>query len=106
MQIDRDGVERAAASDADGPRRLAKSGLMTGFLPAFRHLETGEVRLCRMENGQISRDHLLDGLPEHWIVDRDAGGRPSALVYAIEPGFMRGAEFWTLADFSHPALDG
>ncbi|NEV60478.1 hypothetical protein [Thiorhodococcus minor] len=106
MQINRDISKVDAVQASDAPRRLTFGGLMTGFLPAFRHLETGEVRLCRMKDGQIAREHLLDGLPSHWVIDRDPKGRASELVYAVEPGFMRGSEFWTLADFSHPLLDG
>jgi hypothetical protein len=105
MQLDRDTKESLSAAGASAARHLAREGLMTGFSPAFRHLETGEVRLCRMRDGRLSREHLLDGLPDHWVLDRDSRGRPAALASEIEPGFLRGIEFWTLDDFTHPALD-
>ncbi|MBK1721335.1 hypothetical protein [Thiocystis violacea] len=106
MQLSRDTTESAAVSTSETPRRLAPAAVMAGFLPAFRHLETGEVRLCKMEDGRLSREHFLDGLPDHWVLDRDQKGRPASLVYAIEPGFVRGIDFWSLGDFTHPALDG
>ena len=106
MLLDRDAHASLSAPTVRGPRRLVQTGFIAGFLPAFRHLETGEVRLCRMQDGRLSREHLLDGLPDHWVLERDAGGRPAALVLAIEPGFVRGIEFWTLDDLNHPALDG
>lgn len=94
----------------DGPRagvrRFDSSGLVSGFLPAFRHLETGEIRLCQLDDGRISRRHLLDSLPDDWILERDASGRPAALVSEVEPGFLRGIQFWTLQNLANPRLDG
>ncbi|MTW20949.1 hypothetical protein [Allochromatium palmeri] len=88
------------------PRRLDSSGLVSGFLPAFRHLATGEIRLCQLADGRISVRHLLDSLPDDWIQERDSSGRPATLVSDIEPGFLRGIQFWTLENLAHPALDG
>ena len=87
-------------------RRADAASLAFGFIPAFRHLETGEVRLCQLADGRVSTDHLLDSLPNHWVLERDAKGRPMILVSAIEPGFIRGIQFWSLEDMVHPALDG
>ncbi|EXJ16854.1 hypothetical protein [Imhoffiella purpurea] len=80
--------------------------LSVGFLPAFRHQESGEVRLCQFSDGSISPIHLIDCLPSRWVRERDAEGRPSALIGAIEAGFLRGADFWSLRDLLHPRLDG
>ncbi|MBK1717768.1 hypothetical protein CKO27_08965 [Thiocystis violacea] len=91
---------------AAGSRGVDPACLVSGFLPAFRHLETGEIRLCRQEDGGLSRGHLLDSLPDHWILERDARGRPTILVTAVEPGFLRGIEFWNLENLTHPVLDG
>ena len=87
-------------------QRFDSSGLVSGFLPAFRHLETGEIRLCQLADGRISRRHLLDSLPDDWILERDAHGRPAALVSEVEPGFLRGIQFWTLQNLANPRLDG
>lgn len=87
-------------------RRFDASGLVRGFLPAFRHIETGEIRLCRQADGCLSRHHLLDSLPDDWILERDAGGRPATLVSQVEPGFLRGIQFWTLQNLANPRLDG
>jgi len=79
--------------------------LSVGFMPAFRHQGSGEVRLCQFSDGSISTIHVLDFLPEDWVMERDAEGRPLALVGAIEAGFLRGADFWSLGDLLHPRLD-
>lgn len=88
------------------PYSLEASGLARGFIPAFRHLGTGEIRLCRLADGRISGSHVLDSLPEDWIEERDADGHPAALVSEVEPGFLRGSQFWTLENLIHPRLDG
>ncbi len=106
MQGNRDindarGTAALSNTHEDASRRLTLSGLTAGFLPAFRHRETGEVRLCGLLDG-----HLLDDLPDQWVIERDRKGRPSALAHAIEAGFLRGIAFWALGDFSRPTLDG
>jgi hypothetical protein len=37
----------------------------------------------------------MDGLPEEWVADRDAGGCPRALKPSIVAGFVRDGEFYT-----------
>lgn len=80
--------------------------LLVGFLPAFRHRQTGEVRLCQLADGRVASVHLLDSLPTDWVAVRDGCGRPAALIAAIEAGYLRGDAFWTLGDLIHPSLDG
>ncbi len=89
-----------------GADSLETSGLTRGFMPAFRHLRTGEIRLCRFTDGQLARAHLLDTLPDDWIEERDPEGRPASLISEVEPGFLRGIQFWTLDNLVHPRLDG
>jgi hypothetical protein len=106
MQLIPDTSLALSSAQAEPRRGLDAAKLVNGFLPAFRHLETGEVRLCRLEDGRPSRRYRLDSLPDHWVLERDARGEPSALVSAVEPGFLRGIQFWSLEDLVHPALDG
>ena len=80
--------------------------LLIGFLPAFRHQQTGEVHLCQLADGRVAAMHLLDSLPAAWVAVRDGCGRPASLIPAIEAGYLRGEEFWTLGDLIHPGLDG
>jgi hypothetical protein len=80
--------------------------LLLGFIPAFRHQDSGEIRLCQGADGRIARQHLLDALPAAWVVERDREGRAVALAAAVEPGYLRGDTFWRLYDLTHPTLDG
>lgn len=106
MMLERGVSVSLSAKTAQGPKNRLSPALIVGFLPAFRHQGSGEVRLCQFTDGRIARVHLLDSLPSHWVAERDWDGRPSALVAAVEPGYLRGAEFWRLEDFTHPGLDG
>lgn len=85
---------------------LSRSALVRGFRPAFRHELSGEIRLSQTVDGILASEHLLDGLPSRWIAERDRAGRALALVREIRAGYLRGVEFWTLADLQHPPLDG
>lgn len=90
---------------AAGRQSSFTQALAAGFLPAFRHRQDGEIRLCRFPDGAMATVHLIDLLPTHWVRERDDDGRPSALVAAVEAGFLRGLEFWSLDDLIHPRLD-
>lgn len=94
------------AVKAPAPQARVSADLIVGFLPAFRHRDSGEVRLCQLPDGGLAREHLLDSLPAHWVAERDWDGRPTALVAAVEPGYLRGPEFWRLRDLAQPHLDG
>lgn len=65
------------------------------FEPAFRDDATGRVELSRYADGAVAPMHLMDGLPEEWVADRDAGGCPRALKPSIVAGFVRDGEFYT-----------
>lgn len=105
MMLERVVSFAASATTVRGQRWRLSPALTLGFLPAFRHRELGEVRLCQFSDGRIARKHLLDSLPAHWVAERDENGRPQALIAAVEAGYLRGAEFWRLDDLAHPVLD-
>lgn len=96
----------ASAMVADEPSWRGSSALAAGFLSAFRHQQSGEVRLCQFSDGTLAPMHVLDQLPTHWVSERDRDGRPTALITGIEAGYLRGESFWTLDDLRHPGLDG
>lgn len=66
-----------------------------GFLPAFYDIATGRAELARFADGRPAPMHLLDGLPEEWVVERDAAGRVRAVKSTVISGFIRGAYFYT-----------
>ncbi|MBD3619766.1 MAG: hypothetical protein HUJ28_09855 [Chromatiales bacterium] len=73
-----------------------------GFLPAFRDIATGETHLSINSDGSLAPVHLLDGIPDHWVLQRDQQARVVALRETVIAGYLRGASFYThreLQDF-------
>lgn len=66
-----------------------------GFLPAFRDPSNGETHLAVNEDGTPSPIHVLDGLPEAWVAERDELGRVIELRDGIVPGFLRDGRFFS-----------
>ena len=66
-----------------------------GFLPAFHDLTSGRTVLARFADGRPAPMHLLEGLPDAWVVNRDSAGRPSALRQSVIAGFVRDGLFYT-----------
>jgi hypothetical protein len=66
-----------------------------GFRPAFHDLTSGRTALARFADGRPAPMHLLEGLPEEWVVQRDASGRISAIKDSVIAGFVRNGMFYT-----------
>ena len=60
-----------------------------GLAPAFRDTRTGETHLASAADGTLARAHEFGGLPDHWVIERDAHGEPVALHPAIVAGYCR-----------------
>ncbi len=67
----------------------------SGFRPAFCDRVSGRTVLARFEDGRPAPMHLLDGLPEEWIVAREASGRVRAIKESVIAGFVRNDVFYT-----------
>lgn len=76
-----------------------------GLRPAFRDEHSGQVQAARFADGRPAPLHVLDGLPEAWIAERDERGRPLATRAGIVCGFLRGRRFYTRAEAA-AAFDG
>lgn len=66
-----------------------------GFLPAFRDQDSGEVFLSRTRDGNVAPIHMIDGLPDRLVMQRDRFGRAIRLVESVIAGFVRGERFYT-----------
>ena len=76
-----------------------------GFMPAFKHIKNQQVHLSTDLNGELSVMHILDGLPETWIEEKDEKGRALTLKPDIIAGFMRNSEFYTLNEIIQSVRD-
>jgi len=66
-----------------------------GFAPAFLDTETGQVQPACHADGRPAALHLLDGLPEAWVLCRSASGRVLAVKPSVTAGFVRAGQFYT-----------
>ena len=66
-----------------------------GFRPAFRDNATGEVYPSRFADGRPAPFHLIDGLPDEAVLQRDPAGRVTAAKPTVIAGFLRGGQFYT-----------
>ena len=74
-----------------------------GFLPAFQDTVTGRCYLSRFADGKLAPIHLLEGLPESLILQRDHEGRVLAAVPTLTSGFFLGGEFYTREEAANTA---
>jgi hypothetical protein len=66
-----------------------------GFIPAFCDSETGRVEISRFVNGQPASLHVIEGLPDSWVVERDADSRATAIKHSVIAGFIYKGCFYT-----------
>ena len=66
-----------------------------GFLPAFADTATGATYTSRFADGSPAPIHLLDGLPDEWVVARSTNGRVTAVKDSVVAGFLRAGRFYT-----------
>jgi hypothetical protein len=84
--------ENARYRDSGG---VSRNNGCAGFAPAFCDSETGRSELSRFACGSPAPCHLIDGLPEDWVVARDAAGRTLAIKGSVVAGFVRDGRFYT-----------
>lgn len=66
-----------------------------GFLPAFFDIELEIGVFSRFADGSLAPVHVLDGLPEEWVVERDDTGRVRTVKDSVIAGFIREGYFYT-----------
>ena len=74
---------------------VSRNNCCAGFAPAFCDNETGRTELSRFASGSPAPCHLIDGLPENWVVARDAVGHTVAIKSSVVAGFVRDGRFYT-----------
>jgi hypothetical protein len=78
-----------------GTGGISQENRSVGFQPAFHDLASGRSALARFADGSPAPMHLLDGLPEEWVVQRDTTGRVIAIKDTVIAGFLRNGRFYT-----------
>ncbi|MBR9866394.1 MAG: hypothetical protein GYB20_09225 [Oceanospirillales bacterium] len=81
---------------------VSKNNAHANFVPAFKDTDTGEVTISRFKDGRPAPCHVIDGLPDKWIIRRDLKGCVIELKVTIVSGFVRLGRFFSrqeAADF-------
>jgi hypothetical protein len=66
-----------------------------GFQSAFLDCATGCVYLSRFADGNPAPMHLLDGLPDELVLQRDTAGRITVIKETVIAGFFCANNFYT-----------
>ena len=66
-----------------------------GFRPAFLDQSTGTSYLSRFADGRVAPLHVLDGLPDELVVERDMNGHVMAAKDCVIAGFICSELFYT-----------
>jgi hypothetical protein len=87
-----------------GTPGVSRENFGNGFRPAFCDSESARVEISRFQNGQPAPIHLIEGLPECWIVERDANSKATAIKHTVIAGFVRNSCFYTRSQAADLAL--
>lgn len=71
-----------------------------GFRPAFYDTQSRTIHMSRFSDGRLAPIHLLDGLPEQFVLARDPAGRIEAVKETIVSGFEMYGRFYTRDEVS------
>ncbi len=76
-------------------RGISQNCHHAGYAPAFQNRLTGETRMSTFADGSPAAVHLLDGLPDHWVISRDADNHVTEVLDTVVSGFVRDGVFFT-----------
>ncbi len=76
-------------------RGVSRNNRASGFTPGYLNTCSGERVPSRFADGSLAPVHVLDGLPESWIAERNPDGRVTRTRPGIIAGFLRDGRFFT-----------
>lgn len=75
-----------------------------GVVPGYLNCVAGKRTIARFADGQGAPVHVLDGLPDDWIAERDCHGRPVRTHPGIVASFSHGGPFLTRDEAAEAAV--
>lgn len=78
-----------------GTGGVSENNAQARFVPAFQDARTGQVEISRFGDGRPAPFHLIDGLPDDWVIERDLKGRVVRIKATVISGFVRFGHFFT-----------
>lgn len=88
-------VLRAENEHFEGSGGVSHGNRALGFAPAFYEGHSRQTVPSLFANGTPAPIHILEGLPEAWVVARDLTGRVLAVRPSVIAGFLYGERFYT-----------
>jgi hypothetical protein len=74
---------------------ISAENVSLGFRPAFMDLETGRVFASCFADGRPAAVHVIEGLPDKLVIERNTAGRVMAVKASIVAGFTWRGRFLT-----------
>jgi hypothetical protein len=78
-----------------GTRGISQRNRSAGFVPAYLNEASGEAVESRFADGRAAPIHVLDGLPQAWVAERDGHGHVTRTNPGVVAGFLRADRFYT-----------
>lgn len=78
-----------------GTGGVSANNRKAGFVPGFLDTRSGVAMASRFANGLPAPVHVLEGLPEEWIAERDTKGLAIKACQGVIAGFIRFGRFYS-----------
>ncbi len=78
-----------------GTGGVSRNNRQVGFLPGYMDQHSGLTMVSCFADGRPAPVHVLDGLPDGWVTERDACGRVVKVRAGVVAGFLRNDRFYT-----------
>lgn len=78
-----------------GTGGVSANNRAAGFVPGFLDTRSGVAVPSRFANGLLAPVHVLEGLPEEWIVERNDEGLAVKACHGVIAGFLRLGRFYS-----------
>ncbi|MEZ5558956.1 MAG: hypothetical protein R3E86_10525 [Pseudomonadales bacterium] len=78
-----------------GTTGVSQNNRRLRLVPAFRDEASGRIERACFEDGRPAPVHLLCGVPDEWVTERDAEGHVIAVRDSVISGFLREGVFYT-----------
>jgi hypothetical protein len=90
-----DEVLRRETQQFRGSGGISEENRGHGFRPAFFDTETRKAYLSRFASGAPAPCHILDGLPDEVVLERNAAGKVSCVRPTLISGFLLEERFYS-----------
>jgi len=74
---------------------ISKNNRSLGFAPAFYDSESGKIYFSCNKDGTRAAIHMLEGLPEELILERDPEDNIVSVKPSVISGFVKNGRFYT-----------